>query len=801
MIKHDYQKKNEDGAVRSESRNKQRYDATVIASEKSKMRMLDSRRERDVGSYDFSKQATQEEIPVVRKGTVPAAGDRSDSKRVGASDRSSVMKSDLEKHIDESERYYIDITNSHRQSRNASAEESKPKKPIPSTVEIRAFEPQNISFPNGEEQDTVVFSKKIVSGENAVSDTGMMTTVRTAHQESRETRAFMSYSSEQTDGLGKTVDISSIASEEVSVPPMTQELPKQEEEKPSNGFEYTSAKQNKQIASDMRSKCVLSKVRISMAILLSVALFLIENISVVKALFATQIAYIMVDWLLAFACAVLIFDRLCAAFKSIFKLKPDADCIALIAFMFSIAATALALLFETPESHVTLYNFPFALCVLLDTLFVYYSLRRDIYSFSILSAPQEKHAVILREPSEKTSLEEEISVQEGDMGNKYGEMKRVNFIDGYFAHKEELSGAKLPLRIILLFCFCISVVFFVCSLFVMRHSVSESIVVAYATFMMCAPFSAFLAYSYPAYLAARRTHSYQSAILCDKTPDSYHDLSMLVFRDTEVFSSGQAKVKSIRLYADKKIDNAIYYASSIYSAIGGPLAEVFKNAALNSVSSENVEIREVCPDGACAMVDGRNIVIGKPSYMEEQCFETVNDPGDEEYEGKTNKRIFYLACDQIVIAKFYIQYTVSSDFLEIASRLFSAGIGIGVATADPCLDIGIFYENKIDPEQNAIRVLKGCLDEPAEESVSAKKAGVISIGNTMDLVKSTLLCGKLENVKKTHLVLKAVSSILGVAVMALILFTGKAPEMNSVYPALYQLFWLLPAYFVSKVYL
>ena len=40
MIKHDYQKKNEDGAVRSESRNKQRYDATVIASEKSKMRML-----------------------------------------------------------------------------------------------------------------------------------------------------------------------------------------------------------------------------------------------------------------------------------------------------------------------------------------------------------------------------------------------------------------------------------------------------------------------------------------------------------------------------------------------------------------------------------------------------------------------------------------------------------------------------------------------------------------------------------------------------------------------------------------
>ena len=235
--------------------------------------------------------------------------------------------------------------------------------------------------------------------------------------------------------------------------------------------------------------------------------------------------------------------------------------------------------------------------------------------------------------------------------------------------------------------------------------------------------------------------------------------------------------------------------------IGGPLAEVFRKAALNSVSSENVEICEVCADGACAMVDGRNIVIGRPAYMEEQCFETVNDPGDEEYEGKTNKRIFYLACDQIVIAKFYIQYTVGSDFLALANRLFAEGIGVGIATADPCFDVGIFYENKIDPEQYAIRVLKGHLSEPVEESVPAQKAGVVSLGDTMDLVKTTLLCKRLENVKKTHLVLKVVSSILGVAVMAMVLFTGKAPEMASVYPAFYQLFWLLPAYFVSKVYL
>jgi hypothetical protein len=42
---------------------------------------------------------------------------------------------------------------------------------------------------------------------------------------------------------------------------------------------------------------------------------------------------------------------------------------------------------------------------------------------------------------------------------------------------------------------------------------------------------------------------------------------------------------------------------------------------------------------------------------------------------------------------------------------------------------------------------------------------------------------------------------IGIAVMSLVVFTGKAPEMLSVYPALYQLFWLLPIYFVSRVYI
>jgi hypothetical protein len=576
--------------------------------------------------------------------------------------------------------------------------------------------------------------------------------------------------------------------------------PRKQKEPPVR-FEYTSPMQNKKIASDMEMHCKSVLIRLCSAFFWAIALFLMENFAVVRELFPTRLSYVTVDWVITLVCAILALDRIIEAVRSIFRWKPSVSCITVLAFIFSVTATA-ACLFEKTDGSVTLCNFPFAVCTVLDLLFLYYKRHRDMHSFSLLSSPRDKRAIVIGDSEKERLSEAEYSMNAGKTENvKFGAVKDVDFVDGYFAHAAETPKSQAPLKIFLPVCFAVSVIFFCASFWIAKHTVPQSLGVAYTAFMMCAPCSVFLAYCYPLYLAARRAHSYHSAILCDRTPDAYSDVSMVVFRDTEAIPSGKAKVKSIRLYGDRKIDNAIYYASSIYSAVGGPLAEVFRNAALNSVSSDNVQILEVSSEGVCAMVDDKNIVIGRPSYMEEQCFETMYETGDDEYDGKTNKRILYLACDQFIIAKFYIQYSISTDFLYIANRLLSAGYGISVRTADPCLDDGIFYENKIDPEQNAIRISRACLQRGGEESVPASCAGIVSCGDTKELTKTLLLCKKLENVRRTNLVLNVVASVFGVAVMALVTLTGNAPSMLSIYPALYQLFWILPTYFVSKVYL
>ena len=796
-----------------------RYDENRVQAEKKAMKTLDTRDDIDADAHDVVEYSATVELPTLksRKDKKTASpeedsgeiskeeleklyrkylgGERTSEKTeygdvyrmvLDAEKRAGEKldaKSDVEKNIDEAEKYIYEITNGKKNQPIVPEENSETGSfdiPLETTDDLSLFEPKNIDTPN-------LSATALLSDDRQTDTADDMLPTPAFDPEigaTKEAKLLPEYPYEDPADVQPTIDISAMKDDGGQGLPEDAPKPKGKERSKTD-FEYTNTDQNKKILSELRSRYTIAKVRAVMAAAFALILFLIETISPIQALFEDTAVYILVDFILAFACAALIFDRLGLAARDFFRGHFDVDTITLFAGLFSVAATAMALLFETETSKTTLYNFPFAVCVLLNTLSVFYAIRRDVYSFKILSVNHKKLAVEL---------------QEREDGTTAGEIQNVDFVTDYFAHKEERANEKASLGVFVPLCFAASAIFFLLSLFVMRHTVSESLSTAYAAFMMCAPFSAFLSQCYPAFLASRRAYANRSAVLCDHTPDRYSEMVQLNFRDAKAFPAGQAKVKSIKLYADRKIDHVIYYASSVYSVIGGPLAGVFKRAALNCVCSEHVELIEHCADGVCAMVDDKNIVIGTPSYMDAQCFETIYEQGDERYEGASSKRIFYLACDQIVIAKFYIQYEASKDFARLARNLATDGVGVTICTADPCLDDGVLYENKMNPERYAIRVERGSFKKPPKETVCAKDAGVVSVGTLKDLLKTLLLCGKLENVKRANLVLRIVSCVLGAAVMALVLFTGKAPEMLSVYPALYQLFWLLPVYIVSRVY-
>ncbi len=565
-------------------------------------------------------------------------------------------------------------------------------------------------------------------------------------------------------------------------------------------FEYTDPSQNKAIIASFKSQYTFMKVRVVLAASLALLLGLLENIRPIADIFGGNVNVIAVDWVLAVLCATLVVDRMIPAAKKLRRFELDCDTVTLFSFALSIITTGITLFTAPADEPVCLYNFTFAVCVLLNSLMTFITLRRDVYSFKVISFPRPKSTLSRVKEGEPLPEEADFSEYLGE-GEEVCTIRNGDFVTSYFAHREDKTASKILIKVFLPECLLFSVLFFLVSLLVMDHSAVQSLGAGYASFMMCVPLASFLCYCYPHYLASGRAYTYNSAIIGDKTYENYEQTSIVAFRDEDAFPVGRVKVRGLKLYADRKIESVMYYASSIYSGIGGPLATVFRQATLNSVISQDVEMREVSREGVSAMVDGKNVVIGTPAYMESQCFEIMPDKGDEEYAGKNNNRILYLACEQIVIAKFYIRYTTTSEFLYMASHLAAMGVGTAIRTADPCIDDGLLYANNLSPEQYPVRVMKGVLPAEKTPTVSAMDGGIVSVGTTKELIKTFLLCDKVENVRRINFVLTAVSSVLGTAVMFLLLFTGHLTGLISVFPALYQLFWLLPVCVISKLYI
>ena len=705
-------------------------------------------------------------------------------------------ESDFEKNIDEAEKYGDAMTAERERAKSmlGTSDDLTGNSHFdvaayePVTEDVESLEDDSLEEAPLKEQDGILYNP------NMNTDTEMMQAFGLQPDGSgAESGNFREYPFSDTADLQSTEEISikELEAEEAK----TVELPASE----SDAFEYTSPEQNKSILSIFKSKYRFVKVRMVLSFALAALLLFFENTSFFSELFTDTITYVFVDCLLAVASVALVFDRLVLAAQSLKKFALDVDSVTLLAFVLSFVTTLITLCTVPSYAHPKLYNFPLAVCVFLNTVAMHISLRRDIYSFRVASSHNVKKMLV-----RMGDISDEVTPEEKDFVGEGAEVcliKRADFVSDYFACRKEMPASKKSLRILLPLSLVVAVAFFFLAKFAAELNMVESLGVAYASFYMCVPFAAFLSYTYPIYLASNRAFACRSAILGDRNAEKYGNTSVIALRDKDAFPAGKTQVKSIRLYGNRKIESAIYYAAGIFAKVGGPLATVFGQAALNGKICEDVEITELAENGIEALADGKNVVLGKPDYLEKQGYDIFPEDGDEKFEGNTNKRILYLACEGEIVAKVYIQYNTTTAFRDMVRRLAKDGISVSIRTADPCIDDGILAENGLDPEVLPLKVLKNLPLDEKTEAVSAKHGGIVSTGSVKDVIRTMILCNKLENVKKINLFIKGAAILFGVAVMALLLFAGNVVDLPSWCPALYQLFWLIPVMFMSKIYI
>ena len=576
---------------------------------------------------------------------------------------------------------------------------------------------------------------------------------------------------------------------------LTTELP--------DDMEFISQSQIKDVFRVYKRKQRRLILRFFGALTVAVAIFVFENYSLFGGSFeggwldpsVFPTVRSMVSLQLCFFSLAFVPAALFSGLKSLLTFRPTAKSVlSLMTLGTVIYHVAICFLYD--GSRIIFCTFPLAVCVLMTVAAEYMALRRDVYSFRIVSSKRQKY-VISELSNEVDSLERNAFVDYIDDENTVSRVAKTSFVDGFFRRTGTSSRGVSALRAILPLPVVIAIFFFIFSAFV-RRDLYLGLTTSYIAFMLSAPASVLILFAAPLGRAARIAYEQGGAIIGEDALDEYSDVAAISFEDKDVFPSGGVRIQSIKVFNNNRIDRVIFNVASLFKYLGGPLADVYSIATKDFECSDDVEIVDIADDGIEAVVSGKRIFLGREDFIVRCGFDPIYEPDDAAVFGKPGSSITYLVSNDEVSAKLYTQYAIDPGFVAIAKQLYNAGMFLGIKTFDPGIDSDLLA-GFIDLEKYPIKVIKchSVSDRtPAEEK---SDSGIVSKKSTRSLLKALALCENVNSTTKTGMFITMASVLIAFAISAFLTFNGVRDGAAGIYIALYQLFWIIPTAIVARL--
>ena len=580
---------------------------------------------------------------------------------------------------------------------------------------------------------------------------------------------------------------------------------REEIEKKSTSNEYRDVSQNGEISELYKKAYRSSKVKMVFTAVMALILMFYENLPLIGYQLASfldpavyPVVYIMIDLQILLLAIAAVYDRALFGFVRLFKGKPSADSILSVASVAAIVYSIVAAIGAKTPVEPTLFNFPVAFCAFMTALYSYLNIKREIFSFNVISSKRPKFA-LRRIPSSEAVME---AAAFGDDGEDIGDVlkiEKVSFIDGYFYHTESSNSSN---GAVVFMCLGLSVILAV--LFGVYSALIDSahasaVMMGYAAFVTALPLSVFFAHSYPFYKANSESYDLNSTIVGENSLEEYSGASIMTFDDKLVFPSVGVKVQNVKVYNNYRFDRVLYYAASVFTKTGGPLSDVFELATLETGYSDDVLLTGIGDGYLQADVDGKAIMFGRAADLENQGIEIpedviAEDPDDGEIS------VMYMIFKGKLVAKMNIQYALDSDFEYIVKQLAGSGMSVCVKTLDPNIDEAMI-KSKVTLDRYPMRVIRYSSLDEISETVDRIDSGVVARGSAKGLLETVTFCDKILDAKRTGSFVCLIQAIVSVVILAVILLSGGFSSFRSVFSVLIQLFWLIPMSIVTRAIL
>ncbi len=567
-------------------------------------------------------------------------------------------------------------------------------------------------------------------------------------------------------------------------------------------IEYITRDQNDEIMNDYESRYKSLLIRMAAAVALLLCTFFIENFSLFGLTLpefmrptSYPIVYAMIDLQLVVFSGILVYKQILDGSMAVLKKKTLPETITAVMLVLSVIYTFVTA-FTAPVEGFALYNLPVVLTVLLALIYEFMNLKREVYSFNIVSSNNKKF-VITPVSDATESLEREVFNDYVSNEAQIIRAGKTEFVDGFFERSAWTKISKPIVGIALSIVGAAALVFAVLAAF-SGKGVYGAFTMAFLTVVLSAPLTLLFVFAYPFYKASKDAFANDSAIIGECSFNEYSGSAVISFEDKEVFPSRGVKVTSIKVFGQNRIDEIIYNVASAFIKVGGPLADVFSQATHDMGYSEDVEFVEVDDDGFTVTVDDELVYIGKASYMEKKDYEPPYDSEGRKQEQNSSVGVLFIAFRGQLAAKIYVTYTIDREFEKILGQLYKTGMCVGIKSFDPNID-DLLLSKKIRAIKYPVKVIRAKTVEDIPHTLERCESGVVSRRSVKSLLRTVALCERVSSVIKTDLAVGILSMIIGAVVMIFIHAFGLSGVFPSLYALLYQLFWLIPVAVISKL--
>ena len=514
------------------------------------------------------------------------------------------------------------------------------------------------------------------------------------------------------------------------------------------------------------------KLRLIIAAIFGLATLVLENIYLFGAV-SSALAIGVVDACLIAALFLISLPETARGAKAFLRgiLAPE-FCSAVS--VLSLFTYTLTMVFAAPEG-VTypLFGFVAAVMSINSILASYCMYYADFSSFKKISDKGIKHVYdikLTREMErENMALDGAIDEYKSKTARSFDAEFISDFVKNSSRRYENTKNNAIILALTLGVAFVAgAVMFFVGDSGLVSGFSTFALIVALAT-----PAFAVMSHKLPFASAEREASAENGAIIGERTMYDFAGVDVVAFEDTEVFGTEDVTFKSISL-SDGRADfnDAMRKMSSLFSALGGPLCNVFAQSLNKKYpAAENVVIED---DGAEGTIDGKRVMAGNADYMQRH---GVNLPMRNET-SVGSMRIMYAAENGEIFAKFTVNYAFSEEFALMLAAMREKGIVPLIYTRD--FNINNEFLRFLTSGADVIRVMRRYLPERPRTVFGKISASFVTLGDKTSAVNMLLLAGKYvafqSRLAVTEMLAASVGATLGV-VIALCNMTSVLPSI------------------------